>query len=184
MSGVFCICCRWEAVPMHLGQLREEICPLRRVGPSPAHSHGWEALPVPTMCQTLHAQWSPDQARPPPPRLPPIHDRTPGPWLAPGSRVINQCTVSVNQQHPFHNLNPVGHFLHSNATPFFTHKPPIWAPSVLSSHSLRIPSPRLPSSPVVRLSWSFASTQKSWCNHIIQHDWRVMSSLLQDSRVL
>lgn len=148
-----CVCCRWEAVPMHLGQLREEICPFRRAGTPPAHSHGWEALPVPALCQTLHAQWPPDQARTSSPRFPPIHDRTQGARLTPGSRIIHQHTVSVNQQHPLHNLNPVAHLYIAIQPHFFKH--------IIYQVLTTLESPRL----------TFLRVQLcGWAGHLPQHN--------------
>lgn len=56
---------------LRLARLRQEVCALRRVGPPSPDAHGGEALSLPALLQALHPQRPPDQARTPPPRLPP-----------------------------------------------------------------------------------------------------------------
>uniref|UniRef100_M3Y7Z1 Uncharacterized protein n=2 Tax=Mustela putorius furo TaxID=9669 RepID=M3Y7Z1_MUSPF len=63
---------------LRLAGLRQEVRALRRAGPPPPDAHRREALPLPALLQALHPQRPPDQARAPPPRLPPGTAPAPG----------------------------------------------------------------------------------------------------------
>lgn len=55
--------CRWEAVQLSLGGLRQKVCPLRRAFPPPPNAHGREKVCLQRVWPALHAQRPLDQTR-------------------------------------------------------------------------------------------------------------------------
>lgn len=56
--------CRWKAVQLSLGGLRQKVCPLWRAFPTPSDTHGREEVCLQCVRQAFHAQRPPDQTRP------------------------------------------------------------------------------------------------------------------------
>lgn len=57
--------CRWEAVQLSLGRLRQKVCPFWWAFPPSPDAHWREEVCLQCVWPALHAQWPPDQTRPP-----------------------------------------------------------------------------------------------------------------------